>query len=99
MPSLERLYHQLQPENFTVLAVSVDEDGWGPVQAFGKRFGLSFPIVLDLKADVASRYGVFQLPESYLIDPDGTVVKEYQGPREWDQPEIVGELLGVIRQP
>jgi peroxiredoxin len=96
MPSLDRLHKNLSQANFTVIAISIDEGGWPLIDEFLKRVPLSFPILLDYNTDVAASYGTFQLPESYLIGPDGTVIKKYHGPREWDQKTVVEEIKALM---
>src|SRR5213595_4189834 len=47
MPSLERLSRKLGGGGFTVVAVSIDEDGDSVVAAFARDLGLSFDIMHD----------------------------------------------------
>lgn len=96
MPSLERLHKTLGADGFRVLAVSLDEQGWPPVDQFLERVSISFPILLDAQGEVANIYGTFQLPETYLIGPDGIVLKKYIGPREWDDAVIVSEIRNFL---
>lgn len=96
MPSLEKLYRRLEHEDFHILALNLDEKGWVPVEAFAERFSLSFPILLDTKSNTATLYGVYQLPQSYLVDPEGVVIQKYVGPREWSDPQIIHEIRQVM---
>ena len=98
MPSLQRLYHQFEGKNFKVLAVAVDEGGWGAIGAFLKRVPVEFPLFWDQTGAVADLYGVSRLPESYLIDPQGLVIKRFSGPVEWDSPETV-RLIEQLTEP
>ncbi len=97
MPSLERLSKTLARDDFHVLAISVDDAGWGPVENFIKRFSLTFPVLLDVRSEVAALYKTYQLPESYLVGPDGVVAVKYIGPREWDDPKIMAEIRHVMQ--
>lgn len=82
MPSMERLYRDLAPQGFELVAVSVDESP-DEVAAFRDRLGVSFPIALDPSQEVSRSYQTQGFPESLLVDRDGTVVERYVGPREW----------------
>jgi cytochrome c biogenesis protein CcmG/thiol:disulfide interchange protein DsbE len=82
MPSMERLYRELAPEGFELVAVSVDEKP-EDIEAFRKRMGVSFPIALDPAQEVSRLYQTQGFPESLLIDRDGKVLERYVGPREW----------------
>lgn len=96
MPSLGRLQTRFEGQKFKVLAVSVDEDGWPAVDRFLKKYPVNLTILLDVRGDIAARYGTNRLPESFLIDQKGTVVKKYLGPRDWTDPKIVSEIEGYL---
>jgi len=84
MPSMERLYRRHKEHGFTVVAISIDSDGVDRITAFVKKLGLTFPIGLDPKVEVANRYMVRALPSSFLIDRAGNTVAVALGPRDWD---------------
>ncbi len=97
MPSLEALKKSLENAPFEVLAVSVDEQGWPVIDEFLKRMPMTVPILLDVQGMVSAQYGTYQLPESYLIDREGTVVKKYIGAMNWMDPEILGGIQNAIQ--
>ena len=84
MPSMERLYQRYKGRGFTIAAISLDSGGTKPVASFVKKFGLTYPIGLDPKLEVANRYTVRALPSSFLIDRTGNTVAVALGPRDWD---------------
>lgn len=92
MPSLEHLYQVLKSDDFTVLAVSIDEGGWKAIKSFQKEVSVTFPILLDTTGRAAESYGSYQLPESYLIDGKGVILKKYLGPLEWNKTQVVSEI-------
>ena len=99
MPSLEKLATSLDPESFTVIAVSVD-DGWAPVEKFlGKP--MPYSVLLDEGGRLSRTYGTAKLPESYVIDPEGHLRLKFVGPRDWKDPNVatVLESLGARRKP
>ncbi|MDO8461609.1 MAG: TlpA disulfide reductase family protein [Deltaproteobacteria bacterium] len=97
MPSLQRLQGLLGEKGFQILAVSVDEEGWPVIQSFLKVVPVSFPVFWDERAEASEAYGVSRLPESFLIDQKGIVVRRYTGPRDWDAPEVVREIEALLR--
>ena len=97
MPSLERLSQDLAEEGLVVLAVSIDEGGWDTILSFQQKIPVSFQLLWDETTDVAAEYGTFQLPETYLIGQGGTVLKKYQGAREWDDAGLTQEIRSLIR--
>lgn len=84
MPSMERLYRRYRARGFTILALSIDAGSASTVASFAKGLGLTFPIGLDSKLEVANRYTVRGLPASFLIDRSGQTVAIALGPRDWD---------------
>ena len=92
MPSMERLHQRLGGgEDFKILAVSVDEGGDSVVAAFARELGLSFDILHDQSGAIQRSYQTTGVPESWVIDRDGVIVKKVIGPSEWDGP--VNEAL------
>lgn len=83
MPAMERLYRDLAPRGFELLAVSVDSEV-EPVRAFRRRLALSFPILHDPGKEAASRYQVARFPETFLVDRRGVLVERYIGAVDWD---------------
>lgn len=92
MPSMERLHQRLGGgEDFKILAVSVDEGGDSVVAAFARELGLSFDILHDQSGAIQRSYQTTGVPESWVIDRHGVIVKKVIGPSEWDGP--VNEAL------
>lgn len=85
LPKLLELGRELTRDGQgSVVAVVVDDD-WPAVRRF---FGAAIPPeVVALKADVAQRlYDVSTLPDTYLIDAEGTLRLRFRGARDWQDP-------------
>ena len=67
------------------------------VAAFVRKLGLTFPIGLDPKAEVADRYTVRALPSSFLIDRAGRTVAIALGPRDWDATAAHAAVEALLR--
>jgi len=99
MPSMERLHQKLAGTDFRIVAVSVDgdafhlEDSQDPagIMAFATGMGLTFDILHDPSGAIRATYQTTGVPESFLIDRDGMIVKKVIGAAEWDGP--VNETL------
>jgi cytochrome c biogenesis protein CcmG/thiol:disulfide interchange protein DsbE len=61
-----------------VVSVAFDDEPKA-VEQFFEENGGDWPVVAQGNAQIALDYGVVKLPESYLIDPDGTVVAKIEG--------------------
>lgn len=86
MPGIQRLYQELGPEGLRVLAVSVDEEaGPAEVRKWAEARHLTFDILQDASRDIERRYRTIGVPESFVIDRQGRVVKRVTGfVLEWD---------------
>lgn len=95
LPSLNTLHRQLEREGLVVLGVSVDAQA-DQYQSFLDNFGVAFPTARDPEMKIASMYGTSKYPETYLIDPEGYVVRKYVGAENWMRPEIVNYLRSLL---
>jgi len=104
MPSMEKLYKKLPGTDFRIAAVSVDGDAFHPegseppsgIMAFANNLGLTFDILHDPSGDIRKAYDIFGVPESYLIDRDGVIVKRVIGAADWntgDNEMLIRRLL------
>lgn len=86
MPSLERLWRRLGGDGFRVVAVSIDDDADSVVAAYARQLGLSFDILHDPSAAIKQAYQATGVPESWVINRDGVIIKKVIGASEWDGP-------------
>ena len=91
MPAIERLSRELANTDFRVVAVSVDVADSGVVNAFVKEMGLTFDILHDPTRAIEQRYQTTGVPESFVIDRHGVIVKKVIGASAWDSP--VNQIL------
>ncbi len=101
-PSLNRLQKYLEPHNALVLGVAADEDPY----AFSKFLidqGVTFPTYRDPRtkehsSPIALSYGTSMIPETYIIDRHGKIVRKVIGPQQWDSPEMRAYLDSVLAE-
>ncbi len=96
MPSMQRMYRALRAEGLEILAVDLQENTQR-VQGFAKELGLSFPIALDSDGSVGTQYGAHALPTTFLLDRRGLIFAWAVGSREWDTPEMLAALRGILK--
>lgn len=99
MPSMEKLYQKLKGEDFEILAVSIDFLGLKVVAPFMKKYKLTFPALIDSAGTIRIAYGTTGIPESFIIDKDGILVKKIIGPLDWASSEVLRFFHDLIQKP
>jgi peroxiredoxin len=75
-PHLLKAYNRFRSKNFSVLGVSLDEDGASWKEAVHKD-GMPWAQVSDLKGwngDVPLKYGIQAIPFNFLVDTNGIII-------------------------
>jgi peroxiredoxin len=98
MPSMEKLYQKLKGEDFEILAVSIDSLGAEVVAPFMKKYKLTFPALIDSAGAIRMGYRTTGVPESFIIDKDGILVKKIIGSLDWTKPEILHLFQRLIQK-
>jgi peroxiredoxin len=101
-PSLNRLQKYIEPRNALVLGVAADEDPY----AFSKFLvdqGVSFPTyrdpdTKDRGSPIALSYGTSRIPETYVVDRHGKIVRKIIGPQQWDSPDMRAYFDSLLAQ-
>ena len=88
MPDMEDLHQKLKEVGMVILAVGMGE-GKQKIEKFLKKHGFTFPIIADPEMEISRLYGVQNLPVTFLIDRDKTILGRSLGPREWSKPDLV----------
>lgn len=72
MRAIETVYQRQHTRGLEVLAINVGQDR-ASVESFGRKLGVSYPLLLDEAAGIAKRYGVVGLPTTFFIDGQGVI--------------------------
>jgi peroxiredoxin len=76
-PNVKRVYDKFKDKGFEIYGVSLDDNA-GRWKAAIAKDGLPWYHVSDLKgwrSSAAQLYGVHSIPQTFLIDKDGTIIK------------------------
>ncbi len=84
MPSMEQLEKTMGAKGLKIVAVSVDEGGDDVVRQFVRDYGLSFRVLHDQSRTIERIYQTTGVPESFVINRQGTIVKKVIGAADWD---------------
>jgi peroxiredoxin len=96
IPSMVRLNQAMQGKAFQMLAVSIDEGGKDAVASFFKKGGVTLPALLDSDGKVARRYGTTGVPETFVVDAKGVIMKKVIGGMDWSSPEVLAAFDDLI---
>jgi len=96
MPAIERLHHMVTDTAFRIVSVSIDKSDSSGVTAFARSYGLTFPILQNQSGDIQDIYQTTGVPESFVIDRNGIIVKKVIGAAEWDGPVNVDLIRSLI---
>jgi cytochrome c biogenesis protein CcmG/thiol:disulfide interchange protein DsbE len=66
------------PRRFSVLGVSVDEDGWAAVNPYIEKSKVTYRIALAEKSTIDD-YAVTSMPATFIIDRKGRIAATYVG--------------------
>jgi cytochrome c biogenesis protein CcmG/thiol:disulfide interchange protein DsbE len=99
MPAMERVYQALAPHGFRIAAISIDIGPAETVQAFGQDLGLSFDLLQDRSTRVQEVYQTTGVPESFLLNRDGIIVKRVIGAHDWDSPVNRALIERLLAEP
>jgi peroxiredoxin len=99
MPAMEQAYQTLAPAGFRIAAVSIDEGNPEDVRAFGRQLGLNFDLLQDRATKVTQLYQTTGVPESFLLDRNGIIVKRIIGPHDWSSPVNRALIERLLDQP
>lgn len=98
MPSMEQLHRELGPAGLRVVAVSIDRESQHKVRQWAEERGFTFTILQDRSGRIEQAYQTTGVPESFVIDRNGVILKREIGPRKWDTPvqsALLRRLLDV----
>lgn len=84
-----------------MLAVNMGEPA-DQIRSYMLTHKLTFPTLVDLKSQVADRYGVRATPTRFVITREGKAIAGSIGPRDWASEEaqrLIEILLDGSRTP
>ena len=99
LPYLNAWYEKYKDSGLAIVGIHTPEFGfekeYDNVLAAAKKFGVTYPVVLDNDYATWRAYSNRYWPRKYLIDIDGYIVYDHSGEGAYDQTERkIQELLG-----
>jgi peroxiredoxin len=97
MPSMEKLYKRLSSQDFTMIAVNLQEPALR-VKTFLKKYPLTFSILLDSKGKIGQQFGIRAVPTTFILDKNGGIIGKALGSRQWDSKESMALFEHLINR-
>lgn len=87
MPHMQEYYEKYKKEdNVEIVGVNLtfEREKVERVEQFLESYKITFPILLEPDASVASIYKIITIPSTFMIDTDGRIQKQIVGPLDLD---------------
>lgn len=95
IPELNALHRKLESKGFSVLGVSMDEEGDKAVLRFKTKRPISYPVILNNGERAPAGWSTPGFPTAYLIGRDGMVARRWFGAKDMAEVErAVRTVLG-----
>ena len=97
LPALNRLSQEFAPQDFGVVAISVDyvdEDALD----FLARYPVDYPVAIDKTGDSGRAFAVAGMPSGYLIGRDGRIREVHVGFRKGDEALLREKIAELIKE-
>ncbi|CEA02154.1 Sporulation thiol-disulfide oxidoreductase A precursor [Metalysinibacillus saudimassiliensis] len=87
MPHMQKYYDKkAEEQNFEILAVNLtsEEKSNRLIEKFLQSYGITFPVPLDEKGNIALKYQVITIPSTFILNTDGQIEHSIIGPMNED---------------
>ena len=97
MPGLDELKARLGGDQFDVVAVSIDRDGFDKAQKFLNKIKIkSLVLHIDETAKAATALKAFGMPTTLLLNRQGKEIGRLTGPAEWNSDDAIRLIKAAI---
>ena len=90
---LEQVWREMDGRGVQFYGIAY-KDAASKAQAFLDEFGVSYPSAVEPGNQAARAYGVTGVPETFIVDADGNLVRHFVGPV--NRAELVQELTPLL---
>ena len=79
IPTLIDVQNEFGPKQFSVIGLSVDQNGSKVVKQLVERTKINYPVMMADNSVTRDFGGVYGIPTTFLVNTRGNVVKKYTG--------------------
>ena len=99
MPAMQRLYDSLGSRGLHIAAVSIDESGPETVKRWIAERKLTFEFLHDRSGRIKDAYQTTGVPESFLLNKRGIIMKRVIGAHDWSSPVNLALIERLLAEP
>jgi thiol-disulfide isomerase/thioredoxin len=97
MPSLQNLEAALGGEDFAVVTLATGRNPPQAIRRFFEEIGVeTLPQHRDINQQIAREMGVFGLPITVILNPEGQEIARLRGDAHWDSPEAIALIEALL---
>lgn len=93
-PRLQRVWERFRDQGVIVIGVNI-QDREDAARKFIQLFGQTFPNGMDRSGRISIDFGIYGVPETFIIDQKGIIVGKFVGavPEEW----MINHILRLLQ--
>jgi peroxiredoxin len=95
IPSLDSLQRRFANQGLVVLGLSLDQDQEA-YRRFLQKNAVSFQTAREADHKINVDYGTLKIPETYVIDRSGKVLKKIVGDEVWNDERVVNYVQSLL---
>lgn len=95
MPSLNRAWEKIRGDGIAMVAINIG-DKPADIHRFLDEVPIDFTVLRATDPSALSQWGVKGLPTTLVVDQNGKIIKEFVGPAEWDQDELLDPIRALL---
>jgi hypothetical protein len=100
MPMLAALQTEFGGENFQVLTIATGRNTTPGINKFFKDTGVTnLPKHADTKQQLSREMGVFGLPITLILNPEGQDIARMTGDATWDSDSAKSIIAALLKEP
>ena len=94
IPYFNRAWEKVKDDDIVMLFVNINE-GKETIEDYEKKMPINLTILRDETAGQLQNWNMTGLPTTFVIDPEGRVVYQAMGEREWDSDKILDKVRAL----
>lgn len=94
LPSMNRAWKKVKDDGIAMIAINVGEDE-DTIFAFSGEYPIDFTVLLDETGNEIKSWPIRGLPSTFVLDPEGRIVYQAIGGREWDDDALLDKVRAL----